>query len=128
MTNLSQSEEIAGSQVAISDDDIENLENAPLTVRRKPSLEEQIFKRKRPAKYFDEADDGKLNSTTPKSSFSFCTLSNSIPDLQNAENPLSGTLKFSPVATTNFSAMAKSLTNKFTQANFLVFKKFGAKL
>ncbi|CAL8090044.1 unnamed protein product [Orchesella dallaii] len=118
---VSQSEEVAGSQVATSDDDIENEENVPLTVLRKPSLEEPIFKRKRPAKYFDEADDGKLNSTTPKSSFPISTLPNSIPDLQSAENPLTGTLKFSPVANTNFSAMAKSLTNEFTQkfANLL---------
>ncbi|ODN04956.1 hypothetical protein Ocin01_01741 [Orchesella cincta] len=108
---LSQEDEIEKQDGATSDDDIEN---APPTVLRKPSLEEPMFKRKRPAKYFDEEDDEKTK-TTPKSSISISNLPNTVPNIESGGKPVSGTLKFSPVANTNFTAMAKSLTNEFTQ-------------
>lgn len=106
-----------------SEEEQENGKNCPPpTVIRKPSVDDQGFKRKRPAKYFDLDDEEEDVDKSKCSTSTFSSIPNHVPGNQSENYTTSlvadstGTSsKFSPVPVTNFSLIAKSLTIEFTK-------------
>lgn len=103
-----------------SEDEPDNDENAPPTVLRKRTTDELTFRRKRPAKYFDiDEDKDEFKHLTPP----YSDLPHYLPpeiqtDVTRAtekNNDQTSTVPFSPVPLTNFTTMAKSITEEFTK-------------